>query len=58
MSMMFYGSKDDQLKGLMKSPDRVEKFGPGAYVYSEIAARAMVIAAYAEGEKAAKQQPQ
>lgn len=41
----FYGSKDDQLKGHMVKPSQAKQFGGEAYVYSEMQARVMVIAA-------------
>ncbi len=52
---MIYGCKDDQLKELMRPPEKSEDFGAGAWVYSEMAARVMVADAYAAGEKSVQQ---
>ena len=44
-----YGSKDDPLVDMMRVPQQASAFGPDAWVYSEIAARSMVIRAYELG---------
>ena len=41
----------EKFSDMMKPPERAEKFGPGALVYSEIAARTMVIDAYERGKR-------
>ena len=41
----------DWCSDMMKPPELSQRFGDGAWVYSEIAARAMVVEAYEAGKK-------
>lgn len=45
----FYSHQDFYARELMQPPERAERFGPDALVYSEIRARVMVIDAYERG---------
>lgn len=49
-SIQFY-QPGEKFSDMMKPPERAERFGKGALVYSEIAARHMVIEAYERGKR-------
>jgi len=48
----FY-NPEDFFSQMMKKPEPSKNFGAGAWVYSEISARCMVIDAYEAGKKSA-----
>jgi len=42
-------TKSEKFSKMMKAPEQARRFGPDAWVYSEISARVMVIEAYERG---------
>jgi len=51
-----YDSETDPLADMIRPPQQASAFGPDAWVYSEMAARSMVIRAYELGSEYAIRQ--
>lgn len=51
MAECIHGGDYDALKDMMEKPELAQKFGPRVWVYSEMAARNMVMEAYVRGKR-------